>query len=96
MNEPVDNIIELLNLSMKGEFVHANEVLEKLLETRLPRTEILKEISNQIPRLNIGTKYKVELMDEVARTDYLITQSTNVDLQLASLVARMVQIGKES
>ncbi len=91
-----DSIRELLNLSMKGELVNANNVLEKLLETRLERTEILKEIFDQIPRLNIDKKYQTELMDEVARTDYIITQSTNTDLQLSILVARMVRIGKES
>jgi len=90
-----DKVRELINMSINGEFVNAKEVLEELLETQVPRTEILKEISNKIHVLDICNKIKTKLLDEVARTDYLITQSKNIDLQLTSLLARMVTIGKE-
>jgi len=90
-----DKVRELINMSINGEFVNAKEVLEELLETQVPRTEILKEISNEIHVLDICNKIKTKLLDEVARTDYLITQSKNIDLQLTSLLARMVTIGKE-
>lgn len=91
-----DKVRELLNLSLKGEFIEANKLLGELLEERLPRTEIIKQISNEIPMLNIEMKYKTELLDVVARTDYLITQSRNINLQLSSLLAKMAIIGKDT
>jgi len=90
-----EKVREILHLSIKGEFIKSNELLKELLEERLPKTEILKQISIEIPRLNIETKYKMELLDMVARTDYLITQSRNIDLQLSSLLAKIALIGKD-
>lgn len=34
-------------------------------------------------------------MDTVARIDYIIAQSRNIDLQLSSLIAKITLIGKE-
>jgi len=90
-----EKIIKILHLSLKGSFIKSNELLEELLEERFPRTEIIKQISIEIPLLDIKTKYKVKLLEEVARTDFLLTQSRNIDLQLSSLLAKVAQIGEK-
>lgn len=91
-----EKIREILHLSLKGSFIKSNELLEELLEERFPRTEILKQISIEIPLLDINTKCKVKLLDEVARTDFLLTQSRNIDLQLSSLLAKISQIDRSN
>lgn len=93
---PSDRIREILNLSLRGDFIQAEGLLRELFEEKVPATEILTQLSSEIPQLSLETKSKTKLMDTVARTDYIITQSSNIDLQLSSLIAKITLIGKET
>ena len=90
-----EQIQELIKLSIEGSFTKANELLQALINQKLPRTDILNQLSLEISSLKMNAKEKIELLNAVAKTDYLITQSKHVDLQLSSLLARIAIISKE-
>ena len=91
-----DRIKKMFYSAVQGQFLNADELLRELLKDNFPKEEILNIISSEIPRLKLRTKLKTELFEAVANTDYIITQSTNTDLQISSLLGKIALIGQRA
>lgn len=89
-----DDIRRLLKFSLNGNFIKANDLLLELIKENPVRADLLKQISSEIPNLEIETSIKTKLIEAVAKTDYIITQSKNIDLQLSSLLAKFSVLGE--
>ena len=90
-----DDIRRLLKFSFSGDFVKANDLLLELLKENPIRADLLKQISSEITNLEIENSIKMKLIEAAAKTDYIITQSKNIDIQLSSLLARFSVLGEE-
>ena len=91
-----DRIKKMFYSAVQGQFLNADELLRELLKDNFPKEEILNIISSEIPHLKLRTKLKTELFEAVADTDYIITQSTNTDLQISSLLGNIALIGQRA
>ena len=90
-----DDIRRLLNFSISGNFVKANDLLLELLKENPIRSDLLKQISSEIPNLEIENSIKMKLIEAATKTDYIITQSKNIDIQLSSLLAKFSILSEE-
>jgi replication factor C small subunit len=82
-------IIEMMNHALNGKFVDAREVLkELLLKKGISGQDIIKEISNQLHKLDIPDQAKIDLVEKVGESEFRINQGGNEQLQLEALLAK--------
>lgn len=87
---------EMIQLSLKGEFIEAREVLRSLLiDEGMAAEDVLKMIYSEILRINIPERWKVRLSDIVGEVDYRLTQGSRPEIQLSALLAKLALAGEE-
>ena len=87
---------ELINLGLKGQFMEAREVLRGLLiDEGLAADDIIRLIYSEVLKLSIPERYKVRLSDTIGEIDYRLTQGARAEIQLSTLVAKLVLVGEE-
>ena len=87
---------ELINLGLKGQFMEAREVLRGLLiDEGLAADDIIRLIYSEVLKLSIPERYKVRLSDTIGEIDYRLTQGARAEIQLSTLVAKLVIVGEE-
>jgi len=85
-----DEIQELLETAIKGDFIKAREKLRSmLLQQGLSGKDILKQIHSEVLRLPIPERGKIELIDAIGEIDYRLIQGADEEVQLSSLLARL-------
>ena len=89
-------IRDMIKLGLKGDFLEAREVLRSLLiEEGLSPEDILKIFYSEILKLDIPEEWKVKLSDTVGEVDFRLTQGARPELQLSTLLAKLVLAGEE-
>ena len=89
-------IREMVKLGLKGDFLEAREVLRSLLiEEGLSPEDVLKILYSEVLKLDIPEEWKVKLSDAVGEIDFRLTQGSRPELQLSSLLAKLVLAGEE-
>lgn len=87
---------EMIQLSLKGEFIEARELLRSLLiDEGMAAEDILRMIYSEIMRLDIPERLKVRLSDAIGEVDYRLTQGSRPEIQLSALLAKLVLVGEE-
>ena len=87
---------DMINLSLKGEFVEAREVLRSLLiDEGLAANDIIRIVYSEVIRLNIPEIWKVKLSDTIGEIDYRLIQGATAEIQLSTLIAKFALAGKE-
>jgi replication factor C small subunit len=82
-------VIEMMNNALNGKFTNAREFLKELLIKRgISGQDIIKEISNQLYKLDISDRAKVELVEKVGESEFRINQGGNEQVQLEALLAQ--------
>ncbi len=82
-------IIEMMNHALNGKFVDAREVLkELLLKKGISGQDVIKEISNQLYKLDISDQAKIDLVEKVGEFEFRLNQGGNEQLQLEALLAQ--------
>jgi replication factor C small subunit len=82
-------VIGMMNHALNGKFTDAREILKELLLKRgISGQDIIKEISNQLYKLDISDKAKIELVERVGESEFRINQGGNEQLQLEALLAQ--------
>jgi replication factor C small subunit len=82
-------VIEMINHALDGKFTDAREVLKELLLKRgISGQDIIKEISNQLYKLDISDNAKIDLVEKVGESEFRINQGGNEQLQLEALLAK--------
>jgi replication factor C small subunit len=82
-------IIEMMNHALNGKFVDAREALkELLLKKGISGQDVIKEISNQLYKLDISDQAKVDLVEKVGEFEFRLNQGGNEQLQLEALLAQ--------
>lgn len=82
-------VIDMMNHALNGKFADARGVLKELLLKRgISGQDIIKEISNQLYKLDISDNAKIDLVEKVGESEFRINQGGNEQLQLEALLAQ--------
>jgi len=92
---PMD-IREMLKLAMNGDFVGARDKLRELiLKYGLAGSDIIRQVHQEVFRLNVPEKWKVKLADIVGEIDFRLIQGSSEEIQLSALLAKLTEAGYE-
>jgi len=82
-------VIGMIKHALNGKFTDAREILKELLLKRgISGQDIIKEISNQLYKLDISDNAKIDLVEKVGESEFRINQGGNEQLQLEALLAQ--------
>ena len=86
-----DEIEELLNLSLKGDFDGAESLLGHLLHERgIAPNELINQTYRALLKHEMDRGLKVQLIDHLGETDFRLSEGANSDIQMEGLIARFV------
>lgn len=92
---PAD-VQEMVKLAMGGDFVKSREKLrEMILKYGVAGSDIIKQVHNEIFRLDVPEVWKVRLADAVGEVDFRLVEGADEEVQLSALLARLVEAGSE-
>jgi replication factor C small subunit len=86
-----DEINELLELSLCGDFDGAETTLSRLLHDRgIAPNELLNQCYRALLRREISPEIRVRLIDHIGETDFRLSEGADSDIQMEALIARFV------
>ena len=86
------DIIEVLNMSINGNFIRARErLLEVMLQQGLSGIDVVKQIHKEIWNLDINDEEKIKLIDKCGEIEFRIVEGSDEFLQLEVLLANFVR-----
>lgn len=89
-----EDVQELLNVALTGEFLKAREHLDILLiNYGLSGEDIIRQIHHEVFNLDIPDITKVELVDQIGNVEFRLVEGSNERIQLESLIAHFVLLG---
>ncbi len=90
-----EQIKELLEVSLSGEFLKARDMLDDLLiKYGLSGDDVVKQIHRNIFELGIDDDLKVALVDRTGEAEFRIVEGSNERIQLESLLAHFALAGE--
>ncbi len=89
------DIREMLNIAMKGDFISSREKLrDMILKYGVSGSDIIRQIHIEIFRMkDVPEPWKIKLADVIGEVDYRLIQGADEEVQLSSLLARLVEAG---
>ncbi len=91
-----EDVKEMLELAIKGNFVKAREKLKEMLfKQGLAGEDVVKEIHRQVFNLSIPDDAKVQLIDAVGETEFRITEGGDSQIQIEALLAKLMLLGRK-
>jgi len=91
-----EEVRELVELALKGDFLNAREKLDLLLiEYGLSGEDIVDQIHRTIFELPVGDEVKVRLIERLGEADFRLTEGANELIQLEALLAHFMLEGKD-
>ncbi len=93
---PAD-IREMLNLAMKGDFITSREKLrEMILKYGVSGNDIIRQVHIEIFKMkDVPEPWKIKLADITGEVDFRLVQGADEEVQLSSLLARLVEAGHD-
>ena len=90
-----EDVKELVNTALSGNFMAArNQLYDLLIKYGLSGEDIVKQIHHIIFDLTIPDENKVHLIEKTGETEFRIVEGSNEHIQLESLLAHIVHIGR--
>ena len=91
-----EDIEDLLNIAINGDFIQARSHLDKLLiEYGLSGEDILRQIHRSVFNLSIPEQAKVQLVDRIGEIEFRVVEGSNERIQLEALIAHIVLVGSQ-
>jgi replication factor C small subunit len=93
---PAD-VREMLNLAMKGDFIGSRDKLrDMILKYGVAGSDIIRQIHIEIFKMkDVPEPWKIKLADVVGEVDYRLVEGADEEVQLSSLLARLVEAGND-
>jgi len=93
---PAD-VNEMLNLAMKGDFISSREKLrEMMLKYGVAGSDIIRQVHIEIFKMkDVPEPWKIKLADVIGEVDFRLVQGADEEVQLSSLLARLVEAGHD-
>ncbi|HTY15091.1 MAG TPA: replication factor C small subunit [Methanoregulaceae archaeon] len=86
-----DEINELLDLSLSGDFDGAETTLARLLHDRgIAPNELLNQCYRALLRRDMSPDVRVAMIDHIGETDFRLSEGADSDIQMEALIARFV------
>jgi replication factor C small subunit len=86
---------ELLELGLNGEFESARKKLDSLLfEYGMSGEDVILQVYRELIKYEMDDRKKIELIDRIGEYNFRLTEGANERIQLESLIAHLVLIGK--
>ncbi|MCG7854835.1 MAG: replication factor C small subunit [Methanoregulaceae archaeon] len=86
-----EEIDELLDLALSGDFDGAEQVLSKLLQERgIAPNELINQCYRAIIKRPMDERLRVALIDQLGTTDFRLSEGANSDIQMDALIAQFV------
>ena len=86
-----DEINELLQLALCGDFDGAESLLATLLHERgIAPNELINQCYRALLNMDVDRGLKVELIDHLGETDFRLSEGSDSDIQMEALIARFV------
>ncbi|GAA5262542.1 replication factor C small subunit [Methanocalculus sp. MC3] len=84
-------IVNLINLSLSGDFEGAERHLSSLTRDRgIAPTELLGQCYRHLVSMELDRMLKVELIDHIGEADFRISEGAQSELQMEAMIARFV------
>ncbi len=91
-----EEVKKLIELSLGGDFLQARESLDNLLiEYGLAGEDILRQVHRTVFEMSLPDEFRVRLVDAVGEAEFRLVQGSNERIQLESLLAQFVVLGRE-
>jgi replication factor C small subunit len=91
-----EDVQEMLQVALTGEFLKAREHLDKLLiNYGLSGEDIIRQIHHEIFNLEIPDLTRVELVDQIGEVEFRLVEGSNERIQLEALIAHFVYVGNK-
>jgi replication factor C small subunit len=93
---PAD-VREMLNIAMKGDFMGSREKLrDMILKYGVAGSDIIRQIHIEIFKMkDVPEPWKIKLADVIGEVDYRLVEGADEEVQLSSLLARLVEAGND-
>lgn len=90
-----EDVKALINTAISGNFMGArNQLYDLLIKYGLSGEDVVKQIHSSIFDLTIPDENKVQLMEKTGEIEFRIVEGSNAHIQLESLLAQFVLMGK--
>lgn len=85
----------MLDLAFKGDFIGSREKLrDMILKYGVAGSDIIRQVHIEIFRMkDVPEPWKIKLADVIGEVDYRLIQGADEEVQLSSLLARLVEAG---
>ncbi len=91
-----EDVKTMINTALSGNFMAArNQLYDLLIKFGLSGEDIVKQIHRTIFDLTIHDQDKIHMVEKTGETEFRIVEGSNSHIQLESLLAQFVLIGKE-
>ncbi|WP_209683333.1 replication factor C small subunit [Methanohalophilus levihalophilus] len=85
-----EEIVELLETALSGNFLQARKMLDKLMVERgLSGEDVVGQVYRSLIEMDIPSKKLVHIMDTLGETDFRLTEGADERIQLDALLARL-------
>ena len=89
-----EDVKEMLEIALSGNFQKAREKLDELLlNYGLSGEDIVRQIHRVVFDLTVPDKVKVDLVERVGETDFRLVEGANERIQIEALLARFSLVG---
>ncbi len=86
-----EEINELLDLAVAGDFDGAERSLEDLIRGRgIAPNELINQCYRTLIKRDMNRTLKVELIDALGETDFRLSEGASSEIQLEAMIARFV------
>ncbi len=90
------DVREMMLMALNGDFIAARSKLKELTQKYgLSGIDIIRQIHNEVFKLNVPDKWKVKLADIAGEVDYRLIQGATDEVQLSAMLAKLVEAGYE-
>lgn len=91
-----EEIAQILDTALKGNFVEAREKLSRLmLEYGMSGEDVVAQLFREITSSNMNEKLKVLLIDKLGEIDFRLTEGANERIQLSAFLAYVSTLAKK-
>ncbi len=88
-------ILEVLNLALKGKFVDARKLLlTTMLEYGLSGLDVIKQIQRFVLKLEVDDRKKLEIIKECGEVEFRMVEGSDEFIQLEALLAKIALLGE--
>jgi replication factor C small subunit len=89
-----EEIDDLIDLSLAGNFLGAGSSLQALLHDRgIAPQELISQLYRAVVKRDLPEAVKVRLIDSLGETDFRLSEGAGSDIQMQSLIAKFVMYG---